>query len=53
MEERIKQFLVKKSILWNKGKTVALAWFERDELVISRNANEKIRAMIINVVVER
>ena len=40
MEERIKLFLEKRSILWNEGKTIALAWFENDELVISRNANE-------------
>ena len=52
MEARIKLFLENRSILWNEGKTIALAWFERDALVISRNANEKIRTMIINVVVE-
>ena len=49
MEERIKLFLEKRSILWNEGKTIALAWFENDELVISRNANEKIRKAIVNI----
>ena len=53
MEARIKLFLENRSILWNEGKTVALAWFERDELIISRNTNKKICELIIRVLVGR
>ena len=46
MKARIKEFLGTKNVLWNEGKTVALAWFDNNVLVINKGTNTKIRNLI-------
>ena len=46
MKSRVKDFIAIKTILWNDGMTVALAWFNNDVLVINNCTNKRIRNLI-------
>ena len=46
MKKNIERFLSAKSILWNEGKAVALAWFNEEKIVINKGTNLKIRSLI-------
>lgn len=49
MGKRIEKFLLAKSILWNSGMTVALAWFEDNTIVINKGTDSRIKNKIKEV----